>query len=540
MRASVGGRFLAAALALMWALESVHSVADIRAADRAFSEEDHDRALALYEEVLADDPDNVHALVRSGLLLSLKGRYKAALERYEHALVLGPENREAALERARVLSWDGQHAAAELAFRELLTLDPDDADARLGLARTLSLSGRQNEARAEFEKVLALDPDSPEVMVGIARTYALSGAGSRARAWYERALTVEPGMKDAELGLAYLDLAAGRHDRARARASILARRFPDDDDVKDLQEAVRRKRGPWVRATAERLTDTADNVLGVVRFEAGWPLPARTAMTFGLSRYEMEDAAGATASVSSAYGVLGWQPAGDHRFDFRFGVDDREPSTAKSTAEPVGGANWFWSFSPTWELRLGARRSTFIYSVDILDGPANTIDVYDVTIGGHPAERWRTDAGLGTWNISDGNRRQNADAGFWYQWVFGESRIETGYRFRYVNYDESLDNGYFDPQDYAVNLAQLRASGKFGANEYYYDVGIEAGFESFTLDGIDVDNEQVAGLNARMGFPIGGGAAVEVFATISNVALATPGGFGTRQFGVRVRWQGGP
>ena len=44
--------------------------ADVAAADEAFDAGDNTTALALYDEVLATTPNDVHALLRSGMLLS--------------------------------------------------------------------------------------------------------------------------------------------------------------------------------------------------------------------------------------------------------------------------------------------------------------------------------------------------------------------------------------------------------------------------------------------------------------------------------------
>ena len=53
--------------------------ADIASADAAFDEDDQAQALELYDEVLTTDPGNVHALLRSGMLLSWSKKYDALM-----------------------------------------------------------------------------------------------------------------------------------------------------------------------------------------------------------------------------------------------------------------------------------------------------------------------------------------------------------------------------------------------------------------------------------------------------------------------------
>ena len=512
--------------------------ADLGTADRAFAAGENDEALTLYEELLAEDSSNVHALVRSAMLLSWDRRYNEAVARYDRALTLQPDHPKAQLERAKVLSWDRRFNDAAAAFRVLAKRDPADVDARLGLARALSWSGKQPPARLEYQGILDRDPENAYAMVGVAQTYAWSGNPKTARTWYTRALETRPEMKEALLGLAYLDLAAGDLTEAALKAGELESRLPDDGDVQELQRAVGRARAPWVRGSFDHLEDTDDNDLTRYGVESGWVPWARIGLTFGVARYDMEDPSG-TASVDALYGVLGWRLAAKHDLKFRLGGNRREDSTGNTSDIAVGGLTYTWDFLPTWQLRASARRNSFIYSVGILDGPGNIIEVYDLFVEGRPVERWRVAAGAGTWDISDGNRRQNAEAGAWYGWSPGRTRIEAGYQFRYLNYDEDLDSGYFDPQNFTANLAQFRAWGNFGSSRAYYNARLEAGFQSFTQSGVEVSNDQVFGVHGLAGVPVGHGLAFEAFASYSNFALQSATGFESRQFGFLLRWRPG-
>ena len=59
--------------------------------------------------------------------------------------------------------------------------------------------------------------------------------------------------------------------------------------------------------------------------------------------------------------------------------------------------------------------------------------------------------------------------------------FEAGYAFQYQNYDQNLNNGYFDPSDFIANLAIGRARGKFGSTHYYWEAEGTVGLQSFEL-----------------------------------------------------------
>jgi len=80
--------------------ENLEREITLQAADESFDAGDYPVALALYDQLLATDPGNVHALLRSGLIHSWESRYDDALQRYARLLELDPGNRAALRERA--------------------------------------------------------------------------------------------------------------------------------------------------------------------------------------------------------------------------------------------------------------------------------------------------------------------------------------------------------------------------------------------------------------------------------------------------------
>jgi len=65
-----------------------------------------------------------------------------------------------------------------------------------------------------------------------------------------------------------------------------------------------------------------------------------------------------------------------------------------------------------------------------------------------------------------------------------------GAGYRSFSYDLDLDNGYFDPQDYSTYFALLGARGPFGSTSATWDLATEVGRQSFTLAGVDTEDDQ--------------------------------------------------
>jgi Flp pilus assembly protein TadD len=520
---------------LLVAAVSLAAQDPVAEADQAFAIGDQQRALALYDEVLSRDPDHIHALFRSGQLLSWDRRYAEAVARYDRLLRLQPDHLDAMHERAKVLSWDRRYSEAEAAFRALLDRDPRHREARLGLARVLSWSGRQTAARAEYERVLEQNETDVDATVGIAQTWAWSGNRAVARQWYEQALEVDQGVLGSRLGVAYLDLAEGDLRSASRIANELAAEYPADRDVAELVRAVEAARRPWYRAAWERLEDTDQNQLDISRLEVGWNLPARARLTLGISRFDMSSPFG-DGRIDSPALVLVTTPASNSRLTARVGADLREDSAGNSSTELIGGLAWQQNFTDNWRLVIAGDRDSFRYSVPILDAGIVTTN-YGVRLHGEPGERFRMTLGAGGADYSDDNQQRNADVGFWFRLPVRAINLQIGYVGRYLDFDRDLDHGYFDPQDFRSHVGQVLGRGTFGASRAFWDVRIESGNQSFTLSGRDVKNEELFGWFATLGFPLGRAASLEFFGGKSDYALQAATGFESEQYGIRLRLQ---
>lgn len=478
---------------------------DPEAADAAFDAGETAKALALYDEILAENPGDMNALLKSGKLLSWDRRYDEALARYDRAL----------------------------------TREPDDADVELERAKVLLWSGRYDQALPGFDRVLKVRPHEPWALCGMGQAYAWQGRGRAARPYYEQALAAQPGMKEAIIGLAGLDLADGDPGAADARLRHLSGADVADQDVVELKKQIQHARAPWVQAGFERTEDSDDISMNVYRAEGGLGLPARLDLRLGYAHYDLDGPTptdpSAAARADALYGVVGWQPRTGHRGELSVGATRETDSVGSERTIATGGLSYAFPMGG-WTGRAAISHDPFLYSPRILD---NAIDITSFALGafGMVGPHARIEAHAGYGDFSDGNARTSADAGAWYVHRFsGHRSLMAGGVARYFDFSENLDHGYFDPSNLVAVVASLRSDGAIGASKWEYEAALEAGAQSYTFEGVHTSHKplwNVFGLVAR---PMGRGFSFQLYAGGGNSSTASGPGFTTHTFGARIRY----
>jgi choline-sulfatase len=219
-------------------------------ADGQLRRGEHRAAVATFDAVLAQDPDNRFALLRSGSALLQLGDPRAAIARLKKAVQLDPDQSEAREGLAAAFSRAGQHGSAAEEWKEVVRLQPRRAQAWSSLGAALGLSNKTDDAVKAFARAVELEPGDPERLARLA--FAEHGAGridaaaerlqqaaaasdkgafayngslgllllqvkrpEQARAWLQRSRREEGDFAEAKLQLAILEAAAGRRDAAR-------------------------------------------------------------------------------------------------------------------------------------------------------------------------------------------------------------------------------------------------------------------------------------------------------------------------------------
>jgi tetratricopeptide (TPR) repeat protein len=126
-------------------------------------------AAAVFEELLAHDPQDVDSLEQWATLLGWQGRYDDAAAAWQRALSARPQTPRFQLGLARVRYWKGALQESRAGLEEVLRQTPADVDALL-LAGDVSLAQRDPATAREFyRRARELDPSTPGIEAKLAR-----------------------------------------------------------------------------------------------------------------------------------------------------------------------------------------------------------------------------------------------------------------------------------------------------------------------------------------------------------------------------------
>jgi hypothetical protein len=275
--------------------------------------------------------------------------------------------------------------------------------------------------------------------------------------------------------------------------------------------------------------------MDTARIEGGMVLAGGQELSFGLARYEMSDPL-RDASIDSIYGIFDMRPARGQALSLKLGYDRREKSDGSRSGALLGGAWYTWGLERRWQVRGRVLRDAIRYSPTITD---NEILYDELGASGTAtyAARWRVHASGSAASLSDDNSRASLGAGFSYRIPLARPRLETGYRFRWLDYADDLDSGYFDPQDFTSHLLELRANGEFGKRRHTWAVALDWGVQSFTAGGVEVTDDTVLVVTGTLGLMVTRELALELFADSSDYAVTTAAGFESERYGLRLRWK---
>jgi TolB-like protein/tetratricopeptide (TPR) repeat protein len=213
-------------------------------ASNQLTPESLERSVALYREVLADDPGSAAAwsglAIDYGLLgfftlppLEASARAKEAAKK---ALELDESLSDAHAALGFVLHfYDWDWPKAEAAYRRALELNPNDASSHHRLWALLAMLGRWDESQRELDTASRLDPLSISISTNVGQNLALRGDFEGAIRALERALRLEPdyGIAANHLWSVYQELG-----RDPERGQLLVRGLRDMGFVKSADAAA--------------------------------------------------------------------------------------------------------------------------------------------------------------------------------------------------------------------------------------------------------------------------------------------------------------
>jgi arylsulfatase A-like enzyme/Flp pilus assembly protein TadD len=185
-------------------------------------------AVKLLEE--AGEPAPEHRVILAGLAVA-RGNLERAVALYESVLAERPASQFYRRELADLYGQLGRVGEALRLYEELIAVHPEDAGLLVDRGATLFDAGRFTEAEADYRHALALDDKLPEAAFNLALIELSDGREAQAEKHLLQAVELRPGYAKAHFHLAQIyrkrgDPRAGLHAELAVQASASTTRGP--------------------------------------------------------------------------------------------------------------------------------------------------------------------------------------------------------------------------------------------------------------------------------------------------------------------------
>jgi tetratricopeptide (TPR) repeat protein len=184
------------------------------------------RAMPLYEQLVAAEPQRATHWVNLAGVLAELDRLDDAQQACQQALKLAPRLARAHYMRGAILHRSGQHIAALAALGEALLLAPGDVSTRYSRALALRAAGMASAARHELELLLDAVPDDARIHAELGNLLIAEQRYSDALPPLDRACGLDPTQPLYRTARAFALLRLGQRDRARSEIDAALERAP--------------------------------------------------------------------------------------------------------------------------------------------------------------------------------------------------------------------------------------------------------------------------------------------------------------------------
>lgn len=160
-------------------------------------------AIALYDELVASQPESPKLWNERGVALHQSGKYAEAAESYRRALAADPRYALALNNLAIALYHGGTRHEAIETFQAALDASPTFSKARLNLALLLTKNRRFQPALEAYRQVLSGEPEQPTAWNGVGLVLAELRKYEDARNAFARAIEARPAFAEAHYNLSF-------------------------------------------------------------------------------------------------------------------------------------------------------------------------------------------------------------------------------------------------------------------------------------------------------------------------------------------------
>jgi tetratricopeptide (TPR) repeat protein len=426
---------------------------------------------------------------------------------------------------SQYLSWGGKRKEAIRELRLILSEDPNNIKARIHLARVLSWSGKLDEAIKESDNVLKEYPENHEALLVKANALRWRNDYRKAIPLYKK-VSGKGEDFDTRLGLSYAYLSARDIKSAKETSKELKPEYSyQEKELKKFHYTLDKTIGPTLDARYSYYEDSDNNIVN--RYSLGFGFWLGNWKNDLMYRYtdaednsrdaKAQDVSLRTYSkIAESFGIGG-------------GIGLSRVSDGNDT-----------NFS-TWHFRtdLNVLKGTIGASVtkdtftDIAELIENNIRVLNTTffISQSLTDRLSFYSSYSYRDYSDSNNANDFQFSTSYAFFTPNPIVNTGYRFRYLDFNRQSRNGYFDPDDFMSH--QLFISLYFETETFYGYFEPFAGHQSYRRYG-EKNDDIIGGGYGHIGLNLSRRIAFEVSGEGGNYALGTAGGWNYYMVGFRL------
>ena len=208
----------------------------LQQADAALNKKDYAAAAQALETYLAKTPADYRAEFNLAYAYSLMGRRAEAIALYQNVIAREPDLIPARLNAGILLLEAGSAEEAASDLRVVTEKEPENVTANFYLAESLAALKRVTEAGVAYERVLQKKPDDARVQLGYGRLLEESNP-AKAEEHLRKAAELDPSLDEASLRLAALveARAAANPDALRESATIYQHYLEKHPERNDLR-----------------------------------------------------------------------------------------------------------------------------------------------------------------------------------------------------------------------------------------------------------------------------------------------------------------
>lgn len=213
--------------ALSAPLTGQSNASPLDAARQAHQAGDVERAVQLYRQALAADPNRAQSWYLLGAACQTLGRLDEAATALQQALAINPRHAESRNHLGVVLGQQGRLDDALASFRQSLELKPGEPEFLNNLGLTLIKLGKKVEAESTFREILRGKPDDAKARRNLHDLLRGAGRGDELVASQQEAVVSQPDSVPARMELAVALLEKQRPDEAALLLEEVLRLQPD-------------------------------------------------------------------------------------------------------------------------------------------------------------------------------------------------------------------------------------------------------------------------------------------------------------------------